>query len=142
MNCKETGVGSQKVAPARPKSSRRKGERLRLPPEIDPELTAVLLFTKRQMAAMLQVSTRTLDYLMQRGEVSYLKLNGKLVRFRVEDVLRRLNEVALVAEPEAGEAGGEGGYGAGTQLGGSTLAGTDNSSIKAERELRPTTNKR
>jgi hypothetical protein len=67
-----------------------------LPPRIDPKLEAVVLFTKPQMAAMLQISIRCLNGLMQRGEISFLKLNGKLVRFRVEDALRRLSEVALV----------------------------------------------
>jgi excisionase family DNA binding protein len=67
-----------------------------LPPRIDPHLVAVLLFTKPQMAAMLQVSIRCLTDMMKRGEVTYLRLNGRLVRFRAEDVLRRLSEVALV----------------------------------------------
>lgn len=114
MNDQEPVVGDQMVAPSVSKRKRRKGDRLKLPPQIDPELAAVILFTKSQMASMLQVSVRMLDYLMQRREVSYLKLSGKIVRFRVEDVLRRLNEVALVTGPEVGT---------GTQKEGSTVTG-------------------
>ena len=69
---------------------------MKLPPQIDPQLAAVLLFTKAQMAAMLQISIRCLTDMMKRGEVGFLRLNGRLVRFRAEDVLRRLSEVALV----------------------------------------------
>ena len=80
-------------------------KRQMLPPRIKPHLAAVLLFTKPQMAAMLQVSIRCLSDMMKRGEVSYLKLNGRLVRFRSEDVLRRLNEVALVCNANDGKEG-------------------------------------
>lgn len=73
-----------------------------LPPRIDPRLEAVVLFTKPQMAAMLQVSIRCLTDMMKRGEVPYLKVNGRIVRFRVEDVLRRLNEVVLVCHSNNG----------------------------------------
>jgi predicted site-specific integrase-resolvase len=50
----------------------------------------VLLYTKRQMLALLQVSDRCLSNMMRRGEISYLKIGGKMVRFRIEDVNRRL----------------------------------------------------
>ena len=70
-----------------------------LPPKVDPKLAAVALFTKRQMAAMLQISIRTLNDMMQRGEVSYLKINGRLVRFRLEDVNRRLTRRCWCATP-------------------------------------------
>jgi hypothetical protein len=56
----------------------------------------VLLYTKPQMAAALQVSLRCLTGMMNRGEISYLKINGRIVRFRPEDALRRLNETTLV----------------------------------------------
>ena len=45
----------------------------------------VLLFTKAQMAAAMQVSLRCLTGMMNRGEISYLKINGRIVRFRPED---------------------------------------------------------
>ena len=62
----------------------------------------VLLYTRFQMAELLQVSLRCLSEMMQRGEVSYLKINGRMVRFRIEDVNRRLNETSLVWN-EAGD---------------------------------------
>ena len=62
----------------------------------------VLLYTRFQMAELLQVSLRCLGEMMQRGEVSYLKINGRMVRFRIEDVNRRLNETSLVWN-EAGD---------------------------------------
>ncbi|HEY9173051.1 MAG TPA: helix-turn-helix domain-containing protein [Verrucomicrobiae bacterium] len=46
----------------------------------------VLLYTKTQMATLLQVSVRCVERMMRGGELSYLKLNGRLVRFRLEDV--------------------------------------------------------
>ena len=76
-----------------------------LPPWIDPKLAGVVLFTKPQMAAMLQISVRTLCTMMKRGEVSYLRLNERLVRFRIEDVLRRLTEVGLVRKSNDGREG-------------------------------------
>jgi predicted DNA-binding transcriptional regulator AlpA len=58
----------------------------------------VLLFTKPQMAAMLQVSERCLHEMMHRGEVSYLKIGGKIVRFQSEEVVRRLKETVGVCK--------------------------------------------
>lgn len=55
-----------------------------------------LLLTKAQMAGVLQVSVRCVSDMMKRGELPYLKLRGRFVRFRLEDVQRRLNETALV----------------------------------------------
>ncbi len=51
-----------------------------------PVPVGVLLYTKTQMATLLQVSVRCLERMMRGGEISYLKLNGRLVRFRLEDV--------------------------------------------------------
>ena len=58
----------------------------------------VFLYTVPQMAALMQVSIRCLCNMMQRGEVSYLKIGGKLVRFRIEDVNRRLTETVMVCK--------------------------------------------
>lgn len=58
----------------------------------------VLLYTKPQMAALLQVCVRCLGEMMRRGEISYLKIGGKMVRFRVEDVNRRLSETVMVTK--------------------------------------------
>jgi hypothetical protein len=64
----------------------------------------VLLYTKRQMAGAMQVSVRCRTGRMQRGEVSFLKINHRIVRFRPEDALRRLSETSLVCKhPEAGD---------------------------------------
>ena len=60
-------------------------------------------FTKAEMAEMLQVSLRTITEMMSRGELAYLKIGGRLVRFRLEDVERRLNETALVCNGVAGK---------------------------------------
>lgn len=86
------------VAPT-PGNDERQPKPFSLPSRIDPQLAAVMLFTKPQMAAMLQISVRTLNALMQQGDVSYLRVKGKLVRFRAEDVIRRLKEVGMVNPP-------------------------------------------
>jgi excisionase family DNA binding protein len=52
------------------------------------------------MAALLQVSVRCLNEMMARGEVSYLKIGGKLVRFRAAQVLRRLRDTSLVVKAQ------------------------------------------
>ena len=49
------------------------------------------LLTKRGLAPKLQISPRTLSYWMKRGWVPYIKI-GKSVRFRLADVLQKLNE--------------------------------------------------
>ena len=56
----------------------------------------VVGLTKEQMAAALQVSVRTLNGMMGRGEISYYKIGSKLVRFRLEDALKRMGETVLV----------------------------------------------
>ena len=48
------------------------------------------LLTKRGLAPRLEISTRTLDDWMKRGWVPYIKI-GKSVRFRLADVLEKLN---------------------------------------------------
>lgn len=58
----------------------------------------VLLYTKTQMATLLQVSVRCVERMMRGGELSYLKLNGRLVRFRLEDV----NQLGTKCEVRAG----------------------------------------
>ena len=49
------------------------------------------LETKRSLSTKLQISPRTLDSWMRRGLVPFLKVGGKTVRFRLEDVLEKLN---------------------------------------------------
>jgi predicted site-specific integrase-resolvase len=48
------------------------------------------LLTKRGLAPKLQISPRTLSYWMKRGWVPYIKI-GKTVRFKLEDVIAKLN---------------------------------------------------
>ena len=49
------------------------------------------LLTKRTLAPRLDISIRTLDTWMKKGLVPYIKVGGKTVRFRLEDVLQKLN---------------------------------------------------
>ncbi len=55
-------------------------------------------FTKPEMAKLLKVSIRTVSEMMTRGELAYLKIGGRLVRFRLADAERRLNETVLVCK--------------------------------------------
>jgi len=48
------------------------------------------LDTKREVAARLRRSTRTVDDWMRKGKLPYLKI-GKTVLFRWQDVLEKLN---------------------------------------------------
>jgi excisionase family DNA binding protein len=59
------------------------------------ELTAndrasVGLLRKRELAEKLAISKRTLDVWMQKGRIPFLKV-GRSVRFRLPDVLEKLN---------------------------------------------------
>jgi excisionase family DNA binding protein len=62
----------------------------------------VVFLTKTQMAAALQVCPRTVTEMMRRGELPYYRIGRRLVRFRIEDAVKRMNETVLVA-PEEGE---------------------------------------
>ena len=53
------------------------------------EHTSDCLLTKKQLAARLGVSPRTVDQYMRSGRLCFLKL-GKTVRFRWADVLEKL----------------------------------------------------
>ncbi len=57
----------------------------------------VIGLTKAQMAGALQVCPRTITDMMRRGEISYFKIGSRLVRFRVEDALRRMSQTVLIA---------------------------------------------
>ena len=46
--------------------------------------------TKTQVAELIGVSTRTIDNLMRRGQLPYLKLSERLVRFPRADLKIRL----------------------------------------------------
>ena len=84
------------------KATRNRENEDRVPP-IEEVPQGVLLYTKPQMAALLQVSIRCLTDMMRRGEVGYLKFRGKLVRFRASQVLRRLKETTYVCHKPKGD---------------------------------------
>ena len=58
--------------------------------------TGHLFLTKPQMAGVLQVSVRTVTSMMANGELPFLRFQGRLIRFRLEDVQRQFTEKALV----------------------------------------------
>jgi excisionase family DNA binding protein len=51
---------------------------------------SVGLLRKRELAEKLAISKRTLDVWMQKGRIPFLKV-GRSVRFRLSDVLEKLN---------------------------------------------------
>ena len=51
---------------------------------------SVGLLRKRELAEKLAISKRTLDVWMAKGRIPFLKL-GRSVRFRLPDVLEKLN---------------------------------------------------
>lgn len=57
----------------------------------------VVVLTKAQMAAALQVCPRTVTAMMMRRKISFFKISRQLVRFSVEDALKRMNETVLVS---------------------------------------------
>jgi len=57
----------------------------------------VVAITKAQMAGALQISVRSLNGMMARGEVSYFQIGPRLVRFSVEDAVNRMRQKVLVA---------------------------------------------
>lgn len=57
-------------------------------------------FTKPELARVMKVSVRCITDMMRRGELRYLKINGHLVRFRLQDVNQRLSETVLVCKGE------------------------------------------
>ena len=63
-------------------------------------------FTKPELAKVMKVSVRCVTDMMRRGEIRYLKINGHLVRFRLQDVNQRLSETVLFCGmPALGEPG-------------------------------------
>jgi len=68
----------------------------------DLQAKGVVCLTKTQMAAVLQISVRSLNRMIARKEIAYFKIGKKLVRFRLEDALERMNETVLVATAAGG----------------------------------------
>jgi excisionase family DNA binding protein len=65
----------------------------RLKPEIG---QGVVGLTKAQMASVLQISVRTLNGMIARGEIAYWRIGRRVVRFRVEDAVEQMNATVLV----------------------------------------------
>jgi excisionase family DNA binding protein len=68
--------------------------------------------TRRELAAMLKVSVRTVDEMVAAGEITPLRIRGVLVRFYLPDVVRE-----LLAEGRRATAG--------TRLGNLKLTGSE-----------------
>jgi len=62
----------------------------------------VVGITKAQMAAALQISVRSLNGMIARGEIAHWRIGKGLLRFRLEDAVRRMNETVLVPADEGG----------------------------------------
>jgi hypothetical protein len=76
------------------KNRNRRGEQ----PRTQDVPAGVVCLTKEQMAAALQVSVRTINGMMARGDIAYFKIRPRLVRFGVEEALKRMRERVLVRE--------------------------------------------
>lgn len=61
--------------------------------------------TKPEVARLLKVSVRYVSKMMRRGQLPYLKIGKRMVRLRLEDIERRLNETVLVCKGTGGKEG-------------------------------------
>jgi len=57
-----------------------------------------LLVTRAQLALELKVSLRMVDMMLADGEITPMRLRGKLVRFYLPDVLQKLREKAKTSK--------------------------------------------
>jgi len=57
------------------------------------------LLTREKLAEALDVSLRTVDMMLADGEITPMRLRGKLVRFYLPDVLQELREKAKTSKP-------------------------------------------
>ena len=78
----------------RPSPQRGEGAALTL---AELQARGVVCLTKTQMAAALQISVRSLNAMMARGDVAFFRIAPRLVRFRIEEALKRMSERVLVA---------------------------------------------
>jgi hypothetical protein len=60
--------------------------------------TGDLLVTRARLALVLGVSLRTLDMMLADGDITPMRLRGKLVRFYLPDVLQELREKAKTSK--------------------------------------------
>jgi excisionase family DNA binding protein len=58
-------------------------------PELEP-----ILHTREEIARVIRVSTRTVDTLQATRRIPYVKV-GRLVRFKLHDVLRALDKMTI-----------------------------------------------
>ena len=57
-----------------------------------------VLLTREQLAVELKVSLRLVDLMLADGEITPMRLRGKLVRFYLPDVLQELREKAKTSK--------------------------------------------
>jgi hypothetical protein len=81
-----------------PSPQRREGGELTL---AELQARGVVGLTKVQMAAALQVCPRTVTEMMRRGELAYYRIGKRIVRFRIEEAVKRMNETVLVPAEES-----------------------------------------
>ncbi len=60
----------------------------------------VVAVTKAQMAAAIQVCPRTVTEMMRRGELAFYRIGPRLVRFPMDEAVKRMKETVLVAAEE------------------------------------------
>ena len=78
---------TQRVPPFEPAGATRRGGD-----------TASYLLTREKLAEALDVSLRTVDLMLADGEITPMRLPGKLVRFYLPDVLQELREKAKTSK--------------------------------------------
>lgn len=61
--------------------------------------TVQALFGKREAAARLGISVRSLESLMAAGKIGFVRVSNRAVRFRAEDVQRFIEERAVEPGP-------------------------------------------
>lgn len=63
----------------------------------------VVGLTKAQMAGAIQISVRSLNGMIARGDISYWRIGKRIRRFNIEDAIKRMNERVLVAADGGGQ---------------------------------------
>ncbi|HOH39804.1 MAG TPA: hypothetical protein PK807_05880 [Verrucomicrobiota bacterium] len=60
----------------------------------------VVGLNKAQMAGAIQISVRSLNGMIARGEISYWQIGKRIKRFNIEDAIQRMNKTVRVAAEE------------------------------------------
>ncbi len=63
----------------------------------------VVGLTKAQMAGVIQISVRSLNGMIARGEISYWQIGKRIKRFSIEEAIKRMNEKVLVPADGGGQ---------------------------------------